>query len=95
VSGIPTAIRRLRELGVWVVGLDAAGDRTIHEIDVGSAPVALVMGAEDRGIGRLARQRCDQLARIPLRGQLGSLNVAAATAVAVFEVRRQRDAAGR
>jgi 23S rRNA (guanosine2251-2'-O)-methyltransferase len=93
VSGMPSAISQLRDLGVWVVGLDATGDRPIHDLDIGAAPVALVMGAEDRGLSRLARQRCDQLARIPLRGQLASLNVAAAAAVAVFEVRRQRDAA--
>jgi 23S rRNA (guanosine2251-2'-O)-methyltransferase len=92
-SGIPTAIARLRELGVWVVGLDAAGSRPIHALELGSSPVALVLGAEDRGLGRLVRQRCDEVASIPLRGQLASLNVSAATAVAAFEVSRQRAAA--
>lgn len=92
VGGVPAAIARLKELGVWVVGLDMAGDRTVHELSLGSDPVALVLGAEGRGLSRLVRERCDVLARIPLRGTLASLNVGAATAVACFEVARQRDA---
>lgn len=91
VGGVPAAIAQLRDLGVWVVGLDMAGDRTVHDLAMGSDPVALVLGAEGSGLSRLARERCDVLARIPLRGTLSSLNVGAATAVACFEVARQRD----
>jgi 23S rRNA (guanosine2251-2'-O)-methyltransferase len=93
VGGLPAAIERLKALGVWVVGLDAAGERTLHELPLGDGPVALVLGSEGRGLTRLVRQRCDAVVRIPLEGQLSSLNVAAAAAVAAFEVRRQRDAA--
>jgi 23S rRNA (guanosine2251-2'-O)-methyltransferase len=94
VGGVPAAIAQLKDLGVWVVGLDMAGDRTVHELAMGSDPVALVLGAEGSGLSRLVRERCDVLARIPLRGTLSSLNVGAATAIACFEVARQRDQAG-
>lgn len=91
VGGLPTAIARMRDAGVWVVGLDAAGDTTIHDLPVADQPVALVLGSEGSGLGRLVRRRCDLLARIPLYGQLASLNVAAAGALACFEVRRRRE----
>ncbi len=91
VSGAAGAIARLKELGVWVVGLDASAPRSIHDLSVADEPVALVLGAEGSGLSRLARERCDALASIPLLGTLSSLNVAAAGAVACFEVARQRD----
>jgi 23S rRNA (guanosine2251-2'-O)-methyltransferase len=91
VGGIPNALARLRELGVWVVGLDMVADRTLFELgDVAREPIALVLGAEGRGISRLTRQRCDVVVRIPLVGPLESLNVATAGAVACYEVTRQR-----
>jgi predicted rRNA methylase len=91
VSGIPTALARLAELGVWTVGLDVAAPETIWELPIAEAPLALVLGAEGRGLSRLVRQRCDVTARIPVSGRLDALNVAAATAVALFEVLRRRD----
>ena len=91
VGGIPNALARLRDLGVWVVGLDMVADRTLFELgDVAREPIALVLGAEGRGISRLTRQRCDVVVRIPLVGPLESLNVATAGAVACYEVTRQR-----
>ena len=90
VPGIPAALRTLSSHDVWTVGLDAAGPRPIHELDLGGEAVALVLGAEGRGLSRLAAERCDVLASIPLRGTLGSLNVAAAAAVACFEIARRR-----
>lgn len=90
VPGIASALRTLSSHDVWTVGLDAAGPRPIHELELGGAAVALVLGAEGRGLSRLVAQRCDVLASIPLRGTLGSLNVAAAAAVACFEIARRR-----
>lgn len=90
VGGMPAAIARARELGVWVLGLDAAGGVSIHDLAVAAEPVALVLGGEGRGLGRLTRERCDELAAIPLRGRTESLNVAAAAAVACFEIARRR-----
>jgi 23S rRNA (guanosine2251-2'-O)-methyltransferase len=92
VGGIPNTLTRLRELGVWVVGLDMVADRTLFDLgDVAREPVALVLGAEGKGISRLTRQRCDVVVRIPLIGPLESLNVATAGALlACYEVTRQR-----
>ncbi len=91
-GGIPTLITQLNDAGVFTVGLDGGGDRSIFELpQLQSGPTALVLGAEGAGLSRLVRQRVSVLASIPLAGQLNSLNVATATAVACFEVRRARD----
>jgi 23S rRNA (guanosine2251-2'-O)-methyltransferase len=90
VSGMPSALARAKELGVWVVGLDSAGDSSLFDLPVATEPVALVLGAEGSGLGRLTRARCDVVAAVPLLGALGSLNVAAAGALACFEVARRR-----
>ena len=90
VSGVPAALERARRADVWTVGLDAAGDTDLFELAVADQPVMLVLGAEGRGLSRLARARCDVLARIPMRGAIESLNVAAAAALACYEVARRR-----
>lgn len=90
VGGLPAAISRLREHGVWVLGLDADAPRTIHEVDLAGEGVALVLGAEGKGLSKLVRQRCDELVSIPMRGNLNSLNVSAAGAIACAEIGRHR-----
>lgn len=90
VSGIPSALSALRESGVWTVGLVVEGGRPIFGLEVASQPVALVLGSEGAGLGRLTRERCEVLASIPQLGSIASLNVAAAAAVACFEVARAR-----
>lgn len=90
VAGLPAALSRLSDAGVWVVGLDEGGDRPLWELEVADGPVAIVLGAEGRGLGRLVRRRCDLTVRIPLRGHLPSLNVSVAGALALFEVARRR-----
>lgn len=90
VGGLPTAIEEIRSAGVWVVGLDAGGDTSIHDLTLAHEPVCLVLGAEGRGLSRLVSQRCDVVASIPLHGRLASLNVASAGAVACYEVARRR-----
>jgi 23S rRNA (guanosine2251-2'-O)-methyltransferase len=89
VTNLARTLRSLREAGVRVVG--AAGDarQEIWSADLGG-PLALVMGGEQKGLRRLTRECCDQLVRIPMTGLVESLNVAAATAVCLFEARRQR-----
>lgn len=89
VGGLPNAITQMKAAGVWVVGLDEAGDTRLDDLDL-AQPTCLVLGAEGKGLSRLVRQRCDAVAAIPLRGRLNSLNVSAAGAVACFEVARQR-----
>lgn len=91
VAGIPSALARLTELKVWNVALDMVAETTVFDLKVATDPVALVLGAEGAGVSRLARERCDVVARIPLAGSLGSLNVSTAAAVACYEVVRRRE----
>ncbi len=93
-AGIPAALQLLAQARVWTVGLDPAGPADLWKTTVLDEPVALVLGSEGAGLSRLVRQRCDVLARIPQSGAVASLNVAAAGAVACFEVARRRAAAG-
>jgi 23S rRNA (guanosine2251-2'-O)-methyltransferase len=90
VGGIPNALERAQRAGVWTVGLDEHGDTALHDLGVADQRVVLVLGAEGRGLGRLTRQRCDVLVRIPMYGAVPSLNVAAAAALACHEVARRR-----
>jgi 23S rRNA (guanosine2251-2'-O)-methyltransferase len=90
VGGLPTALQQLRQHGVWVVGLDGGGPTSLWDLPAADGPIALVLGAEGAGLSRLARQRCDEIVSIPLAGSLASLNVAAAAALACFEVARAR-----
>jgi 23S rRNA (guanosine2251-2'-O)-methyltransferase len=90
VGGLPSALARMRDAGVHVIGLDGLADRSLYDLAVADGPVCLVLGAEGRGLSRLVRERCDDLVAIPLRGNLGSLNVSAAAALACFEIARRR-----
>jgi 23S rRNA (guanosine2251-2'-O)-methyltransferase len=90
VSGVPHLLERAARAGVWSVGLDADGSASVFDLEIADRPVVLVLGAEGRGLSRLARKRCDVVASIPMRGRIASLNVAAAAAVACFEVVRRR-----
>jgi 23S rRNA (guanosine2251-2'-O)-methyltransferase len=90
VAGLPSALERLKAAGVWVIGLDGGGDTPVDRLALAAEPLVLVLGAEGAGLSPLVRKRCDIVAAIPLRGRLASLNVAAAAAVATYEVARQR-----
>lgn len=90
VSGVPGALDRAKRAGVWCVALDGGGDRSVFDLAVADAPLVLVLGAEGRGVSRLARQRCDVVASIPMHGHIESLNVSAAAAVALTEIARRR-----
>jgi 23S rRNA (guanosine2251-2'-O)-methyltransferase len=92
VGGLPTALQQLRDHGVWVVGLDGGGSTSVWDLPAADGPIALVLGAEGSGLSRLVRQRCDEIVSIPLLGSLASLNVAAAGALACYEVARVRTA---
>ncbi len=91
-AGIPAVIIQAGRADVWTIGLDADGDVTIDELAVADRPLMLVFGAEGRGLSRLARERCDVVARIPMRGYVASLNVGAAAAIACATVARLRTA---
>lgn len=91
VPGLPAALAACRQKGLWVVGLDDAADRSLFELgDLGRDGVVMVLGAEGAGLSRLARERCDLIVSIPMRGRIGSLNVSNAGALALYEVARAR-----
>ncbi|MFM8553120.1 MAG: 23S rRNA (guanosine(2251)-2'-O)-methyltransferase RlmB [Acidimicrobiales bacterium] len=91
VSGLPTAIKQMRDRGIWVVGLDDSGRDTIFDIGrFAGEGICVVLGAEGAGLSRLVRERCDTVVSIPMLGQVSSLNVSAAAALAVYEVARAR-----
>jgi len=90
VSGIPGVLERAARAHVWSVGLDADGDTSVFELPVADQPLVVVLGAEGRGLSRLARARCEVIASIPMHGHIESLNVSAAAAIACSEVARQR-----
>ena len=90
VGGMPTAIGELGDRGVVTVGLDMTGPRTLWDLGGLDAPVAIVVGAEGRGLSRLVRKRCQEVVRIPLEGRIASLNASVAGALACYEVARAR-----
>jgi 23S rRNA (guanosine2251-2'-O)-methyltransferase len=90
VSSIPEALRRLEALGVWRVGLDGSGERSLFGFELLTEPVAIVVGAEGAGLHRLTAERCDAIVRIPHDDAVESLNASVATSLAVFEVARAR-----
>lgn len=89
VTNLVRAIERLTEEGVVTIGLEADTTTTLDSVNL-TQPIALVMGSEGKGLRRLVRERCTMLAKIPMQPPLDSLNVAIATAVALYEVQRQR-----
>ncbi|HJQ78272.1 MAG TPA: RNA methyltransferase [Acidimicrobiia bacterium] len=90
VGSIPEALSRLGDNGVWVVGLDADGDRPLFGLDLLSEPVAVVVGAEGIGLAELTRKRCDLLVSIPMAAGTDSLNASVSAALASFEIMRVR-----
>lgn len=90
VGNLAQAIGRSQEKGFWVLGLDEKAAEDLWTSKLMEPPVALVLGAEDRGLSKPVRDRCDALVSIPRAGRIDSLNVGVAGAVAMFEVARRR-----
>lgn len=88
VVNIARTIEQLKEAGFWVVGADMYGEPCYSQNLKG--PIALVIGSEGEGLSRLVKENCDFLTRIPMLGQINSLNAGVAAAVLMFEVVRQR-----
>lgn len=94
VPGLPVAITQMRAKGIWVVGLDDSSENTLFDIgNLAVEGICIVLGSEGSGLSRLVRDRCDTVVSIPMLGQVSSLNVSAAAALATYEVTRVRMAA--
>jgi 23S rRNA (guanosine2251-2'-O)-methyltransferase len=89
VTNLARLIKDLQQLGVWLVGTSGDAQASLYEIDL-KGPVAIVLGAEGKGIRRLTRDNCDEVIYIPMQGQTESLNVSVAAGVCLFEAYRQR-----
>lgn len=89
VTNIPNVIDELKERGVWVFGADMEGSDPA-KTDLKGA-VALVIGNEGKGIGRLVRSKCDGILSLPMKGRINSLNASVAAGVLMYDVLRQRE----
>jgi len=90
VTNLARTMEKLKAAGLWLVGTsDRATSKSIYELDL-KGPLALVLGAEEKGMRRLTEENCDFLARIPMAGKVECLNVSVATGVCLFEAVRQR-----
>lgn len=95
VTNLVQTMEQLKEAGVWVVGTDvAAKDEIYGGGDILTGPVAIVIGNENQGMGRLVRETCDVLLKLPMSGRLNSLNASVAAGVVMYEVLRRRRAQG-
>lgn len=89
VSNIASTIEELKDSGVWIYGTDMKGEQDYFERDL-TGPIAIVIGSEGKGIGRLIKEKCDFLVKIPMAGKVSSLNASVAASVMMYEVLRQR-----
>lgn len=88
VTNINRALEEMKEAAFWIYGVDERGSTAYYDAEY-SDPAALVFGGEGRGLHELTRKRCDFLLRIPMSGQIASLNVSVAAGVVLFDWRRR------
>jgi 23S rRNA (guanosine2251-2'-O)-methyltransferase len=85
-SNLARTLASYRDAGVFVAGLDAAGDTPVRDLELATAPLVLVVGSEGRGLSRIVAQACDMLVRIPIAARTESLNAGVAAGIALYEV---------
>jgi 23S rRNA (guanosine2251-2'-O)-methyltransferase len=89
VSSIAQVIETFKKNNIWVIGIDRSGEVEYSQMDFKS-PTAIVIGSEGKGLSELVRKRCDFMARIPMRGEITSLNASVAAALVMYEAFKQR-----
>jgi len=90
-TNLARALKTLKDAGVWLVGLAGDTAQSVYAVDL-DGPIAVVLGSEGEGMRRLTRENCDFVAKIPMQGDVESLNVSVATGIVLFEALRQRSA---
>ena len=93
VTNLARSLETARDAGCWILGLDTEDSVPIADCNLLTEPLVLVVGAEGPGLARLTRDRCDQLVRLPMHGNVASLNASVAAAVAMYAVERERTGA--
>ena len=88
MSNLPDTIKELKKAGIWVYGAEADGE-PFYKADL-SGPVALVIGSEGFGLGRLVRDSCDMILSIDMYGKVNSLNASVSAGILMYEVVRHR-----
>jgi 23S rRNA (guanosine2251-2'-O)-methyltransferase len=88
-TNLARVLRTLKKRGIWLAGTSDEASGSLYAADL-TGPLALVMGSEGSGLRRLTAETCDYLVRIPMAGQVESLNVSVATGVCLYEINRQR-----
>lgn len=91
VTNLARTLKDLQKSGVWIIGTAGEAGQTLYETKM-TGPMALVMGAEGKGMRRLTREHCDELVKLPMAGSVSSLNVSVATGICLYEIVRQRQA---
>ncbi len=86
IGNLVKTLRQVADRPVWSLGLDADASVELADSNLVSEPVVLVVGAEGKGLARLTRDACDQLVKLPMRGQIASLNASVAAAVALYTI---------
>lgn len=89
VTNIAQTIEYLKEQNIWVVGTDQSGEKSFYDIDLRGA-IALVIGSEGEGMGKLVSEKCDFVVNLPMKGEISSLNAAVAGAIVMYEILKQR-----
>lgn len=89
VTNLARCLKELKQAGVWIYGSSGDASDSLYDHDY-SGPIALVMGAEGSGLRRLTMESCDHLIRLPMLGQVESLNVSVATGICLYEILRSR-----
>lgn len=89
VTNLARTMQMLQQAGVWIFGTAGEAEQDVYQSTL-TGPIAIVMGAEGPGMRRLTRENCDHLIKIPMAGEVSSLNVSVATGVCLFEAVRQR-----
>lgn len=92
VTNLARTMARLKDAGVWFVGTSDKAEKSLYELDL-KGPLALVLGAEEKGMRRLTEENCDFLASLPMAGHVECLNVSVSAGVCLFEAVRQRQEA--
>jgi 23S rRNA (guanosine2251-2'-O)-methyltransferase len=91
ITNMAQTIDKLKEAGIWIAGADVGATRDIFASKTSfDMPLAVVIGNESKGIGRLIKEKCDFLIKLPMNGRLNSLNASVAAGVLMYEVVRQR-----